>query len=48
MYSGGDTRHPVWKRLESVTADLSDAINETVDLMENLQAEIGMEEEAMG
>lgn len=46
--AGGDTNHPVWKRLEGVTADLSDAINETVELMENLQAEIGMEEEAMG
>jgi hypothetical protein len=38
--AGGDTNHPVWKRLESVTRDLDDAINETVELMENLQAEL--------
>ena len=44
--AGGDTNHPVWKRLESVTRDLDDAINETVELMENLQAELADDERA--
>ena len=44
--AGGDTNHPVWKRLESVTAELHDAVNETVDLMENLQAELADAERA--
>ena len=38
--AGGDTNHPVWVKLQSAVGELTDAVNEMVGVMEDLQHDI--------
>lgn len=38
--AGGDTNHPVWVKLQNAVDELTDAVSETVTLIEDLQHNI--------